>query len=278
MVVVLLGAGLLIAATGTPPDDEPKSSPTSTSPAAMYADNVRPWATLIYDAKNFFAATEAQAVDRPGGYALGNDAALVARRVGFSSPDSELASYKGTKTTAIYCLVAPTGEFYATHITGLGGGATEGSTTFGLNSECSLTEGVAHVENEYTTGSEVLKVVEETYWEVRDERVVPFEKVQQVRDGKTKTVASAAEYVALAVATYADDVNGGELPRSFGAAELAVLEGTLPKGVQIGYYDPRVKYGYRVCVTNGREEALFEATRTSGRLLRHTAGTCGLVG
>lgn len=288
--VVALGGtavSLLAVSTPTPTQTHDNAATSTVGNTNSHLDN---WANLIYEAQRFqqeltTKVGSAQPIQQPSNpasgaaqpnkttvsnYNLGAPSA-VAAEVNFSSPLATLTDYTINPNTLRYCLTTFTGEFYATTLDLPAG--TTATTSIGTG-HCSYTDGEMYTTHAgVVRGQHLLDAIEPKYRAIATEGG-PAAVVQEDLSGTHKSLTRAITYAATVVDDYA--TRHGEQPTALSAKKIAHLGYTLPPGIRLGYYDNRQSVGYRICLTDGTEEAIFESTTVRKAIIRDATGTCSI--
>jgi hypothetical protein len=229
------------------------------------------WARLVWAAQKFRADVETKH-KKSGTYDFGDDPKEVIDTVKFRSPTAVLTEYETDETSLRYCFTNRTGEFYATDVTDPTSKEPETVIVIGLG-KCDYTTGAVYVGADGgVAGESVLNKIQTYYDGLLNGKVSEYGPVSESFDGTRNLIPRVAVYTARVLATQEQRLD--RRPTTVTRKTLKKWKVPYPKGVSLGYYDYRGNFGYRLCVTDGDEEAIYEASPQRETVIRHSAGNC----
>lgn len=267
-------AGGLLQTRDRTPDPVPLRSSPAHATAVTVREHAQEWAQLIYEAQRLqgLLTTHRQRVPAPTAGTTALPPARAATAVGFHSPIATLAQITLTGSRLRYCLTAADGEFHAVTVTGRHGNNPEQTSVLGLG-ECDYTDGYLIFTADRQPPQALAAMVEEQYRVVAEHGLLESGNVTRAFDGTNRALVKAVLATGWRLADYA---RKHELPPlALDPATRRRLGLVYPDPIRFGYYDNRGQVGYRVCLTDGTEEAVYEDTIARAELIRHSTGTCG---
>jgi hypothetical protein len=287
--LVLIGtsvAGLSHLAIGTGPESSASETKVTHGPEQPdthhKSDDPRlpSWANLIREAQRFqFDLSTVTALPETTPPQNTREALRLTK---FGSATVMLVAYKATKRSERYCLRdMGEGTYYALTQprTGLRAPIAPTSNRRLIDTVMALGRGPCDysdgdiLTNSATVveGEALMAQIEPHYDDIASEEAAPEPLIENL-SGTNKRLALATTNAANAVNRSAPDPS--MRPFTLTRTSLKRIGYTLPSGVTIGYYDNRQAIGYRLCLTNGTEEAVYENTPARQKIIRHALGTC----